>query len=140
MSFELNSDIAEQVAALQAKFRSRAEKLDSDTKKAINSCALKVERYIKESMTPNGPSAPGEPPAVDTGRLRASITHRVETESGEVVAYVGTNVEYAKDLEFGTVKMQPRPFMVPGIEHNREWIKNKLAAVVKEPDSVGDDT
>ena len=139
MSFELNADIAEQVAALQAKFRARAEKLDSDTKKAVNACALKVERDIKASMTPNGPSAPGEAPAVDTGRLRASIAHRVEMESGEAVAFVGTNVEYAPYLEFGTTRMQPRPFMVPAIERNREWIKNKLAVVVKDPDSVGSD-
>ena len=139
MSFDLNADIADQVAALQAKFRARAEKLDSDTKKAVNSCALKVERDIKASMTPNGPSAPGEAPAVDTGRLRASITHRVEMESGEAAGFVGTSVEYAPWLEFGTTRMQPRPFMVPAIERNREWIKNKLAAVVKDPDSVGSD-
>ena len=137
MSFELDPAIAEQVAALQAKFRQRREKLDSDTKKAVNYCALKVERDIKANMTPDGPSAPGEAPAVDTGRLRASITHRVEMESGEVVGYVGTNVEYAPYLEFGTTRMKPRPFMVPAIERNREWIKNKLAAVVKDPGSAG---
>ena len=137
MSFELDPAIAEQVAALQAKFRQCREKIDSDTKKAVNSCALKVERDIKANMTPDGPSAPGEAPAVDTGRLRASITHRVEMESGEVVGYVGTNVEYAPYLEFGTTRMKPRPFMVPAIERNRDWIKNKLASVVKSPESVG---
>lgn len=140
MSFDLNADIAEQVAALQAKFRQRAEKLDSDTKKAINTCCLKVERDIKTSMSPNGPSKPGEPPAVDTGRLRASITHRVETESGEVSGYVGTNVEYASDLEFGKGNLAPRPFMFPAMERNREWIKNKLKDVVKDPASVESET
>lgn len=137
MSFELDPAIAEQVAALQHKFRAKAEKLDSDTKKAVNSCALKVERDIKANMTPDGPSAPGEAPAVDTGRLRASITHRVEKESGEVVGYVGTNVEYAPWLEFGTTRMKARPFMMPAIERNREWIRNKLTAVVKDPASAG---
>ena len=136
MSFELNDDIAEQVAALQARFKERAEKLDSDTKKAVNTCCLKLERDIKASMSPNGPSKPGEPPAVDTGRLRASITHRVETESGEVAGYVGTNVEYAPDLEFGKGRILPRPFMFPAMERNREWIKNKLKSVVKDPASV----
>jgi HK97 gp10 family phage protein len=137
MSFDLNADIADQVAALQAKFRARAEKLDSDTKKAVNACALKVERDIKANMTPNGPSSPGEAPAVDTGRLRASITHRVEMDSGEAVAYVGTNVKYAPYLEFGTSRMAARPFMVPAIERNREWIKDKLKSVVKDPASAG---
>jgi len=62
----------------------------------------------------------------------------VEMDSGEAVAFVGTSVEYAPYLEFGTSRMQPRPFMVPAIARNREWIKAKLAAGVKDPKSVGD--
>ena len=52
-------------------------------------------------------SAPGHPPAVDTGRLRNSIAYDRERRR------VGTNVEYAKDLEDGTPRMKPRPFMRP---------------------------
>jgi HK97 gp10 family phage protein len=140
MSFGMNGDFPEQVAALQAKFRAKAEKLDSGIKKALNTCAVKVERDIKENMTPNGPSAPGEAPAVDTGRLRASISHRVETDSGESAAYVGTNVEYAPWLEFGTSRMRARPFMVPAMNRNREWIKATLKSVVKNPGSLGSET
>lgn len=140
MSFDLNADIADQVKALQAKFRAKGERVGSDMQKALNTCALKVERDIKANMSPNGPSAPGEAPAVDTGRLRASITHRIEHDGGESVAYVGTNVEYAPHLEFGTKRMAPRPFMVPAIERNREWIKNKLKSVVKNPEAAGSET
>lgn len=60
----------------------------------------------------NRASAPGEPPAVDLGRLRASITHIIEKEFLTFVAQVGTNVEYAPDLEFGTKNMAARPFML----------------------------
>lgn len=140
MSFDLNADIAEQVKALQAKFRAKAERVSSDMQKALNVCALKVERDIKTNMTPNGPSAPGEAPAVDTGRLRASITHRIEHDGDESAAYVGTNVEYAPYLEFGTIRMAPRPFMVPAIERNKEWIKNKIKSVVKNPEAAGSET
>lgn len=49
----------------------------------------------------NRASAPGEPPAVDTGLLRASITHLIEKEFFAWVGKVGTNVEYAAILEFG---------------------------------------
>ena len=35
---------------------------------------------------------------VDTGRLRNSITHTVDDSA----AYIGTNVEYAQHVEFGT--------------------------------------
>ena len=45
--------------------------------------------------------------AVDTGRLRNSITHTADSEW----AYIGTNVEYAPYVEYGTSKMPARPFL-----------------------------
>lgn len=39
---------------------------------------------------------------VDTGRLRASITTAASVEGDQVVATVGTNVEYAAAVEYGT--------------------------------------
>lgn len=45
--------------------------------------------------------------AVDTGRLRGSISHAHDDEA----AYIGTNVEYAPYVELGTYKMPGRPFL-----------------------------
>lgn len=45
--------------------------------------------------------------AVDTGRLRGSITHTTDQDS----AYIGTDVEYAQYVELGTYKMAARPFL-----------------------------
>ncbi len=45
--------------------------------------------------------------AVDTGRLRGSITHA--HDDNEV--YIGTNVEYAPYVELGTSRMVERPFL-----------------------------
>ena len=45
--------------------------------------------------------------AVDTGRLRGSISHAHDDEA----AYIGTNVEYAPYVELGTSKMASRPFL-----------------------------
>ncbi len=56
-------------------------------------------------------SAPGEPPTVLSGDLRASITHWVGKIGGTITGVVSTNMEYAPKLEFGTRKMAPRPFM-----------------------------
>lgn len=39
---------------------------------------------------------------VDTGRLRSSIVHRVSGGSSSVDVAVGTNVNYAEDVENGT--------------------------------------
>lgn len=45
--------------------------------------------------------------AVDTGRLRGSITHTTDDE----YAYIGTNVEYAPYVELGASRMAARPFL-----------------------------
>jgi phage gpG-like protein len=48
-------------------------------------------------------NASGRPgPRVDTGRLRSSITHELVTRpDGQLVARVGSNVEYARYVEEG---------------------------------------
>lgn len=48
---------------------------------------------------------------VDTGRLRNSITYVLDVPKKEV--YIGTNVEYAKHVEFGTHKQRAQPFLRP---------------------------
>lgn len=57
-----------------------------DIKQALTKCAYLVENAAKENCP------------VDTGRLRNSITHDVIGEE----AIIGTNVEYAPYVEFGT--------------------------------------
>lgn len=58
-------------------------------------------------------SAPGQPPAVDTGRLRQSI--RVQ-KVGPGHYRVGTDVQYAIFLEFGTRRIAARPFLRPSVQ------------------------
>ena len=45
---------------------------------------------------------------VDTGRLRSSITSKVESTPLGVWGRVGTNVNYATFVEYGTRKMEAR--------------------------------
>lgn len=72
-------------------------------------------------------SAPGEPPASATGRLRKSIRFRVEGGFRELHGIVGTDIEYAPHLERGTHKMAARPFMRPTFERERLKIKEILS-------------
>lgn len=53
------------------------------------------------NRTGDNPSAPGEPPKKQTGRLFKSIVQETSLDGDEVVTRVGTNVEYARALEFG---------------------------------------
>lgn len=64
----------------------------------------KGERYAKE-RTP-----------VDTGRLRSSISGQVEGTGTGVRGRVGTNVEYAPYVEFGTFRTPPRAMLRGGVE------------------------
>lgn len=65
---------------------------------------------------------------VDTGNLRASITH--EVDAGEKAVYIGTNVEYAPYVELGTSKQKAQPYLRPAAtEHGdqyRKVLKNTL--------------
>ncbi len=115
---------------------------------AMKKAGFVVERNVKELLSKRGTgrtyirgkkrhskqarrhvaSAPGQPPAVDTGILRASIFTDVSVKGGNVVGKVGpdvehiaaeqtagTDVEYGLFLELGTAKMAARPFLRPGL-------------------------
>jgi hypothetical protein len=61
-------------------------------------------------------SAPGYPPNVDTGTLRASM--RAE-KAGPLEYQVMDGVEYGVYLELGTERVAARPFVTPVIEDMR---------------------
>ena len=55
---------------------------------------------------------------VDTGNLRNSITHTCDKEA----AYIGTNVEYAPNVELGTSRQRAQPYLKPAAtEHTSEY-------------------
>lgn len=73
--------------------------------------------YKTEPHRTHQASAPGDAPAVNTGRLRQSIT---AVQIKPLHWRVGTNVDYALFLEFGTRRMAPRPFLRPAADRERE--------------------
>ena len=64
-------------------------------------------------------SAPGQAPASDTGNLVSKIVVR---QKGVNVTNVESNANYSAFLEYGTSKMQPRPFMLPAFEKSKKPI------------------
>ena len=59
---------------------------------------------------------------VDTGRLRASITH-VRSTSEKDTEIVGTNVEYAPYVELGTRYQRAQPYLRPAVENHVQEYK-----------------
>ena len=113
---------------------------------ALNKACLIVENEAKK-LCP-----------VDTGQLRSSITHEVVEKEGRV----GTNVEYAPYVEYGTglfaakgdgrqerwnyqdgegnwhstIGQHPQPFLHPALNNNREQvlqtIKDEASKEIKD--------
>ena len=64
-------------------------------------------------------SAPGQAPASDTGNLVSKI--RVKQKNPNTTQ-VESGADYSAFLEYGTSKMQPRPFLFPAFEKSRAKI------------------
>lgn len=101
---------------------------------ALQACGVQAEGYAITEITTQG--------AIDTGRLKNSITHAVSGDSAhqhaydddignsfseniqdagdrkDLTLYLGTNVHYAPYVEMGTQKMSARPFIRPAIENH----------------------
>ena len=99
-------------------------RFDDNSEAVLNALRNAVERglmaigetavtYAKKSLT--------EQKAVDTGRLRNSINYLVRDDE----VYIGTNVEYAPYVEFGTGKYadggRPTPWVYQDDEGNWHW-------------------
>lgn len=74
-------------------------------------------------------SAPGEAPAVDFGTLSQSIqAMMINTYTWNV----GTVLPYGRYLEYGTMRIAPRPWLAPAIEANRDNFNRLLSAALNE--------
>lgn len=117
-----------------------------------------LEEQVKTGLKAVGMQAVSDvtrdPIPVDTGLMKNSITYAISGEppaigsymgskgksgsySGSApedkvpTLYIGTNVHYAKYLEFGTSKMTARPFMMPKLKANLGHYKEILKKCLK---------
>lgn len=91
--------------------------------------------------------------AIDTGNLRGSISYTVDNAvygqdsgggkaaskdqyikptSDKDAAYIGTNVEYAPFLEFGTSKMDAQPFLRPALDNNKAKVARLMKKIIRD--------
>lgn len=87
------------------------ETVEKDVSKLIKNTLHNIERDAKKECP------------YDTGRLRGSITTNIiSTYSGEV----GTNVEYAEYVEYGTRYQSAHPYFEPAVEKNEDKFNEEL--------------
>ena len=81
-------------------------------------------------------SAPGEPPAVDTGTLRNSVQSKPQSVAGTgmtsivltgLVAGVNKDARIPRWLEYGTSRMKARPFIAPSLEAIRPSVAGTIS-------------
>lgn len=100
-----------------------------ETAKRLNVAAeylrSKIAERISTSTRAAGPSAPGEPPHADTGKLRQSLQVR-RAGPADLRALVGSPLDYALFLELGTPHMAARPFLRSTLYIERQAIRRIL--------------
>ena len=118
-----------------------AGKISSAVLRALERIGMQCESFAKKAVP------------VDTGRLRNSINHKVQSD--EKAAYIGTNLEYGKYVELGTGKHYPggrktpwvfkdtkgnwhmthgqraRPFLKPAAQNHAKTYRNILEDELK---------
>lgn len=87
------------------------EKVEQAISEAIKKGCLAVEASAKQKCP------------VDTGNLRASIAANMVDEK---VGEVGTNVEYAAYVEYGTKNQSAQPFLYPALQEQRGNIVKEI--------------
>jgi HK97 gp10 family phage protein len=86
-------------------------------------------QYRRGSVT-HRPSAPGYPPARDTGELVRAIIADAGHGKMEVGAEAGAT--YAKFLETGTSTMKARPWLVPAWYHEKDNVHREVMTGIME--------
>ena len=117
--------------AIRSKLKGTGEDRMARIRKAGRKAAYLVDTEVKKMITESIPagrmygthraSAPGQPPAVDTGALIGSIHVEFPDEDTSLIV---ANTPYAAALEFGRDdgSIQERPFMRPGFANAKPAI------------------
>ncbi len=94
--------------------------IEGKARTSIEEALIKSALFVERDAKLNSP--------VDTGRLRASISH-VENDFGtnNPSVEIGTNVEYAQAVEYGTSKKAAHPFLFPAFNSNKQKILKEIA-------------
>lgn len=68
---------------------------------------------------------------VDTGAMRDAIEQTEIANGNNLRAVIESPQDYSAFVEYGTVNMEPQPFMTPAFESARRQVNNGLLRVLK---------
>jgi HK97 gp10 family phage protein len=108
--------------AVAAALYRAGQMIELDAERSITAGSVSGKGHI--------PSAPGQPPNADTRDLDSKIDTVLVSQNPptvKVTAYSG----HAVPLEYGTSKMEARPFMRPAVARNRDDVARLVQEAVK---------
>lgn len=97
------SEIEYDDAAFMVNLRAALLTIEVTSERALLTTAIAIQNTAR-GLSP-----------VKTGRLRSSIVHVAGRDARGYYVDVGTNVNYAPHVEFGTVRMTARPYLRPAL-------------------------
>jgi len=124
MAVSLNIEVigTEQIAK---KFQSASQRASQVMREKMQSALFLLESGIKDKMS-------GKVLKVRTGRLRSSVTSRVESAGGDIVGRVGSNVVYAPVHEYGAV-ITPKRGKYLTFQVDGHWVRVRSVRIPRRP-------
>lgn len=74
-------------------------------------------------------SQPGEPPAIDTEDLINSVLKSMESPTSGTIEYTS---DHAAAMEFGTIHVEPRPFLRPALDSERPRFRRGVQKLLRK--------
>lgn len=92
--------------------------------KELTDTAHEVEAEAKNNIKRNK--------TVDTGRLLGSVITEIKGSGVNTEAEIGTNVEYANYIEYGTSRMAAKPFLIPAFASKTDGLEDRVNQAVRD--------
>lgn len=109
------------------KFSVNSKQLDKRFKKLSNSGAIAEE--VVDNLGVIALKAARQTVPVDTGALKQSLNLDVDKKGFDAVATVGTPLDYAAEVEYGSGSKSPQPYLRPALEQARKSVPNVVKGV-----------
>lgn len=116
------------IDGIQQAIEATALEAMTDVRKAIQG-PPKTGALYKRGSKVHRASAPGEAPATDTGALASSIYYE---RPDPLTAAIGSRLEYAFFLEFGTRHIRPRKSWLPAAERAAPRLQKRVERVIRD--------
>jgi HK97 gp10 family phage protein len=98
--------------------------------RAGQEAAGEARAYFAGNTKGDAPGRWGLRPHTRSARLKQSITTTASAIGGDTVVKVGTNVQYAPFVEFGTRRSRPHPYLTQAFEEAILRFRSRIDAMI----------